>query len=118
MAAQPQIQSVRQFFADALAAYFFARGTEAASGFGSGRLLGAPTPPPTHSQSGRYGEQKHRLLDCGLHTRMYIVEGLSLTAPSKFGGNVSAGRCLRYLLNPLIFLRLFVAVSIFSMYCC
>ena len=77
-----------------------------------------PPPPPTHSQSGRYGEQKHRLLDCGLHTRMYIVEGLSLTAPSKFGGNVSAGRCLRYLLNPLIFLRLFVAVSIFSMYCC
>ena len=39
---------------------------------------------------GRYSEQKHRLLDCGLRTRMYIVEGLSLTCPTKYGGNVSS----------------------------
>ena len=38
------LQGVGQIFADALAAYFFACGTEAAGGFGSGRLLGAPTP--------------------------------------------------------------------------
>jgi crossover junction endonuclease MUS81 len=40
---------------------------------------------------GRYGEQKHRLLDCGLHTRMYIVEGLSLSTGGGGGGGGSGG---------------------------
>ena len=39
-----QVQGVGQIFADALADYFFAPGSEAAGSFGSGHLEGAPTP--------------------------------------------------------------------------